>query len=74
MNIMKLLKYYTIQKSIYRRYVLILFSRSGDYVIGTKEKIELAAIITNKGEDAFNARFFLQVYDQILLFFSKIFP
>ena len=37
------------------------FSRSGDYVIGTKEKIEIAATVANGGEDAFNARFFLQV-------------
>ena len=38
-----------------------VFFRSGNYIIGKKEKIEIAAIIKNGGEDAFNARFFLQV-------------
>ena len=44
-----------------RFYIFFNFSRSGDYVIGTKEKIEIAATVANGGEDAFNARFFLQV-------------
>ena len=34
---------------------------SGNYVIGSKEKIVIKAIITNGGEDAFNSRFFLQI-------------
>ena len=34
---------------------------SGNYVIGSKEKIVIKAIVTNGGEDAFNSRFFLQI-------------
>ena len=53
-------------------FIFFNFSRSGDYVIGTKEKIEIAATVANGGEDAFNARFFLQVVHYTCLFSHKI--
>ena len=39
----------------------IIYFSSGNYVIGKGDKMEISAIIDNKGEDAFNAMLYLQV-------------
>ena len=68
--IVKIVRYNILDLDMKWFFMSFNFSRSGDYVIGTKEKIEIAATVANGGEDAFNARFFLQVADSTC-FFSK---
>ena len=70
MGLLKLWGFYVniLDLDVKRLFIYVNFFRSGDYVIGTKEKIEIAATVANGGEDAFNARFFLQVVDSTCLF------